>query len=193
MMIKQYENSKIIASLVKAFAEVKQATRSEINPYFKSKYADLSEIDNACRDALVNNKLSIMQIPKYRGENVLEIQTTILHEDGEVIKCEPTGIIIEKLNSHGIGSAISYLRRYTLASLMGVITKDDDGNDSVNSPVKRGLKTDDATSTIVKIKNAKSFKDLENVWLDIPASIKKINKVIEEKNNTKKLLQQEGS
>ena len=74
MMIKQYENSKIIASLVKAFAEVKQATRSEINPYFKSKYADLSEIDNACRDALVNNKLSIMQIPKYRGENVLEIQ-----------------------------------------------------------------------------------------------------------------------
>lgn len=122
--------SENIATLVKALAKaqgtMKNAVKDSDNPYFKSKYADLASVSDACRAELAANDLAVVQLPTMRdGKMVLEY--VLLHSSGEYIGSEIEMTPV-KADPQGIGSAITYARRYTLAAITGVATEDDDGN-----------------------------------------------------------------
>lgn len=114
--------NELAAALAKAQQEIKPALKDSNNPFFKSKYADLSSTWEACKDALNKNGLSVVQTIE---ENYLS--TTLLHTSGQWIsgKCP---LINQKGDMQGLGSAISYARRYSIAAICGVTTDDDDAN-----------------------------------------------------------------
>jgi hypothetical protein len=118
--------NELAAALAKAQQEIKGAMKDSVNPFFKSKYADLESVWDACREPLTKNGLSVVQIP-IGGKEGVSVQTILLHSSGQWIAGElllnPT-----KTDPQAIGLAISYGRRYSLAAFAGVYQTDDDGN-----------------------------------------------------------------
>jgi len=127
--------SESIASLAKALAmaqgEVENASKASINPHFKSKYADLAEVLNTVRPVFSANGLSFVQMPSF-ADGVVMVETVLMHESGEWIS-ETASSPITKQDAQGVGSAITYLRRYSLAAFAGVAQEDDDANASIGS------------------------------------------------------------
>jgi hypothetical protein len=125
-MIKSETLKELNAALSKAQKAMKNARKTSENPYYKSKYADLGEVWDACREELTSNGLAVAQLPTVRDGKVV-LTYILLHESGEYLgeELEMTPV---KADPQGIGSAITYARRYSLAGLAGVATEDDDGN-----------------------------------------------------------------
>ena len=120
-------------ALSKVQAQLRPAKENSKNPFFKSNYADLGSVWDSVRQLLSENELSIIQMPTDVGG----LTTILSHSSGEFISS--TMYIPSKEDAHGVGSAISYARRYALASFIGVVTGDDDGNGAVkgNAPTIR--------------------------------------------------------
>lgn len=116
----------IAGALAKAQAKIKPAAKDAENPHFRAKYADLASVWEACREALTENGLSVVQTT-LPAEHRVRLVTTLLHTSGEWIRGElimtPT-----KPDPQGMGSALTYARRYALAAMVGVAPDDDDGN-----------------------------------------------------------------
>lgn len=120
------------APLAKAFIVGQKAMeavkKAATNPAFKTKYADLSEVVEAVVPALNNAGVGVIQTPGYDGEWV-SVATTMIHEGGSsvtsVLRLKPS-----KTDPQGIGSAITYGRRYSLLAMTGAAPEDDDGNAS---------------------------------------------------------------
>lgn len=112
-------------ALSKVQAQLRPAKENSKNPFFKSNYADLGSVWDSVRALLSENELSIIQMPTDIGG----LTTILSHSSGEYLSS--TMYIPSKEDAHGVGSAISYARRYALASFVGVVTGDDDGNGAV--------------------------------------------------------------
>ena len=126
-MNKSESIAKLAEALSKAQAEMKGASADSTNPHFKSKYADLSSIWDACRKALTDNGLSVSQFPCDSIEGRAGLETILMHSSGEWIS-QSASTKIQKDDPQGVGSALTYLRRYALAAVVGVTQDDDDGN-----------------------------------------------------------------
>jgi len=118
------------APFAKAFVAAQKATESvkkaASNPAFRSKYADLSEVVEAVVPALNNAGIAVIQSPAFDGE-LVGLTTILLHETGA--SCTATlHLRPSKLDPQGVGSAITYARRYALLAMTGAAPEDDDGN-----------------------------------------------------------------
>ena len=118
------------APFAKAFVAAQMATeavkKAATNPAFKSKYADLSEVVEAVVPALNKAGIGVMQFPSYDGE-LVGVTTVLLHESGASV----TGTLHlrpSKSDPQGVGSAVTYGRRYSLLAMTGAAPEDDDGN-----------------------------------------------------------------
>jgi len=126
-MNKSESIKEIAAALSKAQGELKNAKRDKINPFFKSKYADLPALWNASRSVLAKYGLSIVQGAPADEKSII-IETLLMHESGEWIESQLT-LHAEKPTPQSMGSAITYGRRYSLAAMLGLVAdEDDDGN-----------------------------------------------------------------
>jgi hypothetical protein len=119
----------LFGALAKAQAEMLAAELSNENPYFKTRYADLAAIVKASRPALTKHGLSLIQqlITHEDGHTVLH--TVLGHVSGQWIESR-IRIVPPKSDVQSLGSYITYLRRYSIASLCGIVTAgdDDDGH-----------------------------------------------------------------
>jgi len=138
----------IATALAKFQAEVKNPANSADNPYFKSKYAPLSEILNVTRPLLSKHGLSVLQMPSGDSQET-SITTLLMHESGEWIESDPLTMKSAKNDAQGAGSVITYARRYSLSAILGISSEDDDdgngasGNNSGDSPSKKKTKPAD--------------------------------------------------
>lgn len=93
-------------------------------------YADLSSVLNLLRPLLQKNGLSIAQ-PVSGDSGTITITTMLMHSSGQYISSGVTitiDVSNKKMNSlQAAGSTITYLRRYSLMSLIGLAATDDDG------------------------------------------------------------------
>jgi hypothetical protein len=135
--------SESISNLAKALSTVQgqltHAKKDSSNPFFKSKYADLESVWDACRISLDDNNLAVAQFPGLYSEldKSMSLTTILMHSSGEWISQEMS-VPMSKVDAQGAGSCISYMRRYALAAVVGVVQADDDGNAAsgkVNQPV----------------------------------------------------------
>lgn len=117
----------LAAALAKAQATVEGALKGKVNPAFKSNYADLASIWDACREQLTANGLSVVQFPGEVIEGRMTLTTQLSHESGEWMRAT-MAIPLAKIDPQGAGSAITYARRYALMAVVGVSPEDDDGN-----------------------------------------------------------------
>ncbi len=119
--------TKIAPALVKALAKIEGVAKTKANPGFKgSKYATLEAVIDASKEHLTECGLTILQLPGPLVGGVLTLETMILHDSGEFISGE-FGIALGKQDPQGVGSAISYARRYALMAALNMPAVDDDG------------------------------------------------------------------
>lgn len=135
----------LAASLSKAQASIEGAVKGKVNPAFKSKYADLSSVWEACREALTDNGLSVVQSPGPIADGRMELTTMLLHSSGEWMRGTLT-IPLGKVDAQSYGSALTYGRRYALAAFVGVSPDDDDGNAAAKSKPSPGAYRMEPTS-----------------------------------------------
>lgn len=114
-------------------AHIKGAAKDSTNPFFNSKYADLSSVWEACRALLTTNGLSVAQT-NVPSENGVTLVTTLMHTSGQWIEGS-LFIRPSKDDPQGFGSAMTYARRYALAAIIGVSPEDDDGNAATGKTV----------------------------------------------------------
>lgn len=127
------EIGKLAEALAMAQGMMENASKSSANPFFKSKYADLAEVWNTIREPLSKNGLSVVQAPVGIDGRSVKILTMLLHKSGQYIRTVTT-IPCAKSDAQGIGSALTYGRRYALSALVGIAQEDDDGNAAVQHP-----------------------------------------------------------
>ena len=117
---------KLAPALAKAQSEMGGAVKDSNNPFFKSKYADLTSVWKSCKTALHDNGFSVIQSP-VSSENRIGVSTMLLHESGQFVVDEYTLGVKKQNDPQADGSSITYARRYALAAFVGVCPVDDDG------------------------------------------------------------------
>lgn len=121
------EQAKIYAAFVKAQRDFSPALKTNTNPHFKSKYADLSACVEAVIDALHKNGIAMIQ-KQHPHEGGVSVETVFIHESGESMSAGVLTVPASKQDPQGYGSALTYARRYSLMAACGIAPEDDDGN-----------------------------------------------------------------
>jgi len=126
-------------ALCTAQSQMTFAKKDSKNPFFKSSYADLSSVWDACRGPLTSNGLAVIQtFDSDHDENTVVVVTTLTHTSGQWINSRLKLPLVKK-DPQGLGSAITYGRRYSLAAIVGVIAdEDDDGNAATHGKAQGG-------------------------------------------------------
>lgn len=123
----------ISIAFVKAKRAFSPALKDKTNPHFKSKYADLSACLEAVNDAFLAEGIALYQETSEDATGVT-VETILLHESGEMIKCGKLHVPASKQDAQGYGSALTYARRYSVMAACGIAPEDDDGNAATKSP-----------------------------------------------------------
>lgn len=128
----QSENiNELITALSKVQGQLKGALKDSVNPHFKSKYADLGSIWEACREPLSENGLAVVQTLSYENDRQMLV-TTLGHISGQWMR-SVMALPTVKPGAQEVGSCITYCRRYSLAAIIGVCQEDDDGERAESS------------------------------------------------------------
>ena len=145
----------------KAQSEMGGAHKSKGNPFFNSKFADLSEVVKAIKEPFANNGLSYVQFPIEEAGRI-GVETILMHNSGEWLSSSFT-VQLSKQDAQGAGSAITYCRRYGLQSIAGIPSEDDDGNAaSKNNKGYTPTKEDLSWVKAIQTGNAK-LEDLSDI------------------------------
>jgi hypothetical protein len=139
------EINEIAGALAEAQKQIKGAVKDALNPHFRSNYADLASVWDACHEPLNANGIAVSQlVQRVNGEVVLV--TRLVHKSGQWLRSEYPIVPVQN-TPQGVGSAITYARRYSLAAMSGVAPRedDDDGNEASgrtpqNDPPRGGWK-----------------------------------------------------
>lgn len=131
----------IAKSLAKFHELMGNVAKDANNPFFKSKYAPLETILPAIKGPLKEAGLVFYQSP-VTWDNKPALLTCLLDiETGESIE-NTVPLILAKQDPQGVGSAITYMRRYALVSMLGLnCDEDDDGNAASNKVIPKTVNT----------------------------------------------------
>lgn len=135
-MITQSESVKeLCAALVVAQAELQTVTKDAKNPYFKSNYATLEAVTETIRPVYAKYGLAIVQFPVSGDNGNYGLETRIVHKSGEWMSATAFMRPV-KDDPQGVGSLITYLRRYAAQAVAFLASADDDGNAASNNAPK---------------------------------------------------------
>lgn len=124
------DHKNIATALATAQQEMGKALKESTNPQFGKPYADLASVKDACLSALNKNGIAVIQPLEVTEGGRYFVLTTFLHSSGESLSC-PIPLILGKSDMQGLGSAITYARRFGLMAMAGIAPEDDDGNAAV--------------------------------------------------------------
>ncbi len=166
------EKSETIGELAKALCVVQGnlegAKKDSTNPFFRSKYADLSSVWEACRKLLAENGLAVVQTNTPSSETAI-IDTTLLHSSGEWISGS-LEVTLTKNDPQGFGSAMTYARRYGLSAMVGICPEDDDAESATKREAptekpKKAEKPKEETVNLVWFRDKlKALAEKDELW-----------------------------
>ena len=184
----------LYAALAAAQAEIGRAMKDSYNPHFKSRYADLASVMDACMPALTRHGIAVLQ-PPYDDETGRYIKTVFVHgESGESIECR-VPLIVSKNDMQGYGSASTYARRYGLMGMAGIAPEDDDGNAAAKAkppeaPAQPTIPPEVITATIKRMSDAPDLSALQARWNDLSEAMQQVPEVRRATNVRKKALRE---
>jgi hypothetical protein len=176
------EHKNIYAALAAAQMQMGKALKDVRNDHFKSKYADLSNVMDACLPALNANGIAVYQ-PTIDEDGQRYVKTVLAHVTGETLECR-VPLIVNKNDMQGYGSAVTYARRYGLMGMAGIAPEDDDGNAAakapppVEQPRPRGPSDADiahdraVTDALVAIEGCHDRDTLTDLWKGLAPAVK---------------------
>jgi hypothetical protein len=166
--MKTSENIKNLSTaLLQAQKNITFAGKNARNPHFKNTYADLTAVIDAIKTALNDAGIVFMQTPSPSENGTLALTTRLIHaETGEFM--EDTGVCpLPKSDPQGYGSAMTYMRRYSLASICGLYQDDDDGEQA-----RPKLDPNVLQKHLINIKNSQNLGNLKTVYVDAIRELK---------------------
>jgi len=143
----------LAAALAKAQAEVGTVHKDSANPFYKNSYASLAAVWEATRPVLSKHGLSVVQLPSH-DESGYYVETMLMHGSGQWIKSR-TYMKPAKDDPQGIGSLISYARRYALQAVTMVCPDDDDGEAAMGRNNYAPQKPVESPKPVQKVEPAK--------------------------------------
>lgn len=154
--------AELSSALNKAQSEMSGAKKTAKNPFFKSNYANLEEVIHCIKEPFADNGLSFMQFP-ITSDGFAGVETIILHSSGEWISGEFM-LKCAKNDPQGMGSAITYAKRYGLQGACGIPSEDDDGNAATAKPVAKKAApakpiTETQTANLITLKSQAGLED----------------------------------
>jgi len=125
----------IAPALLKAQKLIGAAAKDSTNPHYRSKFADLGSVMAACKAALNECGIVVLQ-PHVVTERGAFIETVLLHESGEVMTSQTPIIIARPNDPQAFGASSTYSRRFGLQSFVFIPSEDLDGEDAIAQPYK---------------------------------------------------------
>lgn len=152
------ENTTELAlALLEVQKQMQPATKDGSNPFTKSNYATLNSVMETCREPLLKNGILLTQTPipppDYLGGGYLSLMTKLIHAKSGQWLASVTVTPLPKADPQGMGSAITYCRRYALCAMLGIVTEDDDA-EAAKMPGKTGNRQKSANNIINPRKSA---------------------------------------
>ena len=158
---------KLSGALAKAQAEMPAVEKNATNPFLKNRYADLGAVIEAAKPILAKNGLSVVQMP-VSLDNSIGVTTMLMHESGEWLEGTiflPIGDEKGKSVAQVTGSVITYLRRYSYASILGRYADEDTDGNKPAPASKPAPMTYEQAAQMATAQGTK-FLDLTNEQLD---------------------------
>lgn len=140
----------IIQLLIKARSEIQPPKKEGTNPHFRSRYVTLEGCIEAVTEPLANNGFFLSQ---QVGSNELGafVATAIYHQDfPDWSMTSNVPLVLAKNDMQGLGSAVTYARRYGIMSLLNLPSEDDDANQSTEQTNRKPPSIHDTTSEKTK-------------------------------------------
>ena len=180
--------NELATALALAQAKMPPARFNATNPFLHNEYADLGAVIEASRAVLADNGLAVSQLV-IGGDGSVGVETILMHKSGQWIASAislPTGDEKGKSQAQVAGSIISYLRRYSLASMLGIYAdKDDDGNKPAAkveqpAPAKKPAPANPLAPAALEF----LYRDGEKVDMGKPREIESFKNYLAAHNNT---------
>lgn len=131
--------------------EVSELSKNETNPFFKSGYVPLKDILAEAKKVCLSNNFIFIQKPMVREDGKPILQTTLKHISGDFEFAEMPLVAKDPNDPQKIGGALTYMRRYSLTSILGIMEVDDDGNKASEN---QSTSTNGKTKNIINSKIA---------------------------------------
>jgi hypothetical protein len=147
-MNKSGETKNLAAALKKAQSQMGEVKFDSNNPFYKSRYASLGAVITASKQSLTDNGLVVSQLTT-TNEFGVGITTILMHDSGEYIESTITLPISDVKNiAQEAGKIITYLRRYSLASLLNLYSDEDTDAEQKKSEPKKAVQHESAVMTL---------------------------------------------
>jgi len=111
----------------KLLADVKRLEKSESNPFYRSKYVQLKDVLVEAKRVCLANGFIFIQSPQIENEKPV-LKTVLIHGSGKELESTLPLVVKDDNDPQKFGSAITYMRRYALMTILGIEEADDDGN-----------------------------------------------------------------
>lgn len=123
----------IAAAISKLQSDMQGADKDGKNAHFKSDYSTLENVWQSIRPHLGKHGICVVQSLQTK-ETCVSVTTFVAHSSGQWIEFSPLDVPFAKKDAHGVGSACTYGKRYSLCAALGIVAsteKDDDANEAV--------------------------------------------------------------
>lgn len=149
-----------ISSALSAFqGEIEQPKLNKENPFFKSRYVDLSGVLKAAQPVLSKHGLAVSQL--LMGSNLITILT---HKSGQWLRSEcPLG---NYKSQQDRGSAITYTKRYAICAMLGMAADmDDDGNSATEADKIKADPKARIRQAVAEMNSVQNYSQWQEAWL----------------------------
>lgn len=153
----------LLQALHKAMAEMADPKKNATNPAFRNRYADLGAVLESIEGPLQRHGLILTQQIHAEGGATMLV-TTLWHAESGESMASSTPLQPEKNTAQGLGSAISYMRRYTIKALFCLSDVDDDGSEA-SRPARPASKPGPVTQAVAKATNGTVLSSPEIVGM----------------------------
>ena len=142
--------TELAKAMLKVQTTIGPACKDAENPFVKNRYASLNSVIEACRDALIAHSIWVVQYPVATDPGHLGLMTKLVHSESGQWQASVMVMPLPKNDPQGYGSALTYARRYGLATLVGLVSETDDDAEAAIPPRTRSAKTQERKSTNTK-------------------------------------------
>lgn len=119
--------TELAKAMLRVQAELQPVVKDAANSFTKSNYATLNAVMDACRHILLANGIWLLQYPVPSEPGTLGLVTKLTHAESGQWQSSLAVAPLPKTDPQGYGSCMTYLRRYALTAMLGMVTEDDDG------------------------------------------------------------------
>ena len=124
-------------ALINVQRQLQPATKDANNPFTKSRYATLNSVMDSCRDALLSNNIWLCQYPVPAEPGYLGLVTKLTHAESGQWQSSLAVVPLPKADPQGVGISMTYMRRYALSAMLGIVTEEDTNGEFASDKFNR--------------------------------------------------------